>query len=138
MRHRRLGALLFIDLDNFKTLNDTYGHDHGDALLQQVAQRLLGCLRQGDTLARFGGDEFVVLAPADPGSGEDGGALRERIETLSRGRVELGDGVAIDYAGASVGVVLSRPGENDADTLLARADAAMYVVKQQRKADAAR
>ena len=124
----------FLDFDGFKAINDRYGHEAGDRFLAAMAQRLREGLRSADLVARYGGDEFVVLAPADPGSGEDGAALRERIEALSRGRVRIGEEVEIDYAGASVGVVLSRPGESDADTLLARADAAMYVVKQQRKA----
>ena len=128
----------FLDFDGFKAINDRYGHEAGDRFLAAMAQRLRDGLRSADLVARYGGDEFVVLAPADAGSGEDGAALRERIEGLSRGRVVIGEGLEIDYAGASVGVVLSRPGESDADTLLARADAAMYVINQQRKTSAAR
>jgi diguanylate cyclase len=140
-RAARVGArveVAFIDFDGFKAINDRYGHEVGDRFLAAMSQRLRDGLRSADLVARYGGDEFVVLAMAAPGSDEDGAALRERIEALSRAQVDLGDGVHIDYAGASVGVVQSQPGDSDADALLARADAAMYAVKQQRKAAAAR
>ena len=122
----------FVDLDGFKAINDQHGHDAGDQFLRAIAARLTASMRPGDLVGRYGGDEFVVLfdAPAD-----DGGTaqhLRERLEASSRGRFEL-DGVVIDYAGASVGVVSSAVGETDVDGLIARADAPMYAQKQARR-----
>ncbi len=118
----------FIDLDGFKAINDQHGHETGDRFLSQVARRLADGLRSSDLVARYGGDEFVVVAPT--AVGED---LRGRLEELIRGRY-VSAGVPIDYAGASVGVEESRVGDIDADALLKRADAKMYEVKKERKA----
>lgn len=118
----------FIDLDGFKAINDQHGHETGDRFLSQVARRLADGLRSSDLVARYGGDEFVVVAPT--AVGDD---LRGRLEELIRGRY-VSAGVTIDYAGASVGVVESAVGDTDAETLLKRADAQMYEVKKSRKA----
>lgn len=136
-RAQRDGTLLhvvFIDLDGFKAINDQYGHDRGDAFLAAVAARIGSQLRVGDFAARYGGDEFVVLAEAaDPASAD---RIRNRIAGALEGRYELGE-IRIDYAGASVGVATSRESEGS-DALLARADEAMYAIKRERRAGAAR
>ena len=125
----------FVDLDKFKQINDTHGHDVGDAFLQGMAERMRSVLRAGDLAARFGGDEFVVVAA---GQSADQLALeRERIyQRLSdamQGRVEAG-AVAIDYAGPSIGVVSWQANAYaDADVLVAEADKAMYEDKQRRR-----
>jgi diguanylate cyclase len=117
----------FIDLDGFKAINDQYGHEVGDRFLAHIARRLTSGMRAGDLVARYGGDEFVVVAP-----NADGGDLRERLEPLTRGLFTSG-GVEIDYGGPSIGVVESQPGELDVEALLARADAAMYEIKKTRR-----
>ena len=130
-RSNKHGALLFIDLDNFKILNDTLGHDIGDLLLQQVAQRLTACVRKGDTAVRLGGDEFVVV-----------------LEDLSENAIEaatqseyVGKKIleALDQAyfldrhthrsTASIGVTLFAGCRESIDELLKRADLAMYQAK---------
>jgi diguanylate cyclase len=131
-RAQREGSLVhvaFIDLDGFKAINDTHGHDVGDDFLAAVAARLATSLRGGDFLARYGGDEFVVLAA----SGDDAAVapLRERLASATRGSYEL-PGVLLDYPGASVGVATAAPGDAS-DIVLARADEAMYAVKRQRR-----
>lgn len=132
-RARRGGELLhalFIDLDGFKAINDEHGHDVGDLFLSAVASRISGALRENDYSARYGGDEFVVLATAtDPGRAE---RIRERVDAAIRGCYELGD-VVIEYPGASIGVATA-DAQDGADALLARADAAMYAVKRERRA----
>jgi diguanylate cyclase (GGDEF)-like protein len=120
-------AVLYLDLDGFKQVNDTLGHDAGDALLVAVAQRLTGALRAGDVAGRLGGDEFLVVA----GDVLDQSGLREvvrRVETALSGSLKVR---------ASVGAVLSKPGETGPQ-VMRRADAAMYAVKRARRRTAGR
>jgi diguanylate cyclase (GGDEF)-like protein/PAS domain S-box-containing protein len=125
------GALLFIDLDNFKAVNDTLGHDRGDQLLQQVAQRLRACVYEIDTVARFGGDEFVVLL-------ENLSKDRNEAATQARQICEkilhaFGAPIILDsfvrHTTASIGVTLFDTLECSAGELLKQADLAMYEVK---------
>ena len=123
--------LAFLDLDGFKAINDRYGHKVGDQFLRQIAGRLGGSVRLGDFVARYGGDEFVVVTESR--RDED---LAQRLQTQIVGRYR-GDGFELDYAGASIGVIASQPGDTEPERLLARADAAMYDVKKARKAQRA-
>ena len=127
-RSGRPAALLFIDLDGFKVVNDTLGHAMGDKLLQQVAARLKDCVRRGDTVGRFGGDEFGVILVhlAKPG---DAGMVAQKInDSLAE---------AFDLAGhrtfvsASIGITLYPGDATDPDTLSMNADTAMYRAKEQ-------
>ena len=125
------GALLFIDLDNFKTLNDTLGHDVGDLLLRQVAQRLAPCVREGDTVARLGGDEFVViLGGLSTNEGEAAMAaemVAEKIIATLRPTYQLGN--IAHHGTASIGVTLFRGNLDSIDELMKQADLAMYKSK---------
>lgn len=130
-RHNRIGALLFLDLDNFKTINDTLGHPTGDALLQQVAKRLNSCLRREDTAARLGGDEFVLLLSECEGSHEDvtkqvDTAAKKVLETLSEPYEVHGHRM---YSTPSIGVTLFPQDGETADDVLMHADTAMYRAK---------
>jgi diguanylate cyclase (GGDEF)-like protein/PAS domain S-box-containing protein len=125
------GALMFIDLDNFKVINDTLGHDKGDLLLQQVAQRLKSCVRDSDTVARLGGDEFVVMLENLNGSAEDVAAnaasVGEKvIATLIRPYLLAG---VEHHSTPSIGVALFKGHDNSAGDVLKRADLAMYQAK---------
>lgn len=120
--------IAFIDLDGFKSINDRHGHKAGDQFLKQVAGRLASSVRLGDFVGRYGGDEFVVITESR--REED---LSQRLQSHIVGQYS-GEALHIDYAGASIGVIRSMPGEIDPEALLARADAAMFEVKKARKA----
>nr|WP_295786030.1 EAL domain-containing protein [Rhodoferax sp.] len=130
-RNSTFGAVLFIDLDQFKTLNDTFGHDKGDLLLQQVSQRLVDCVRQGDTVARLGGDEFVIVLANLSDSLEDAAGQTETVGTkvlaALNQKYRLGD---LDHRStASMGATLFLGLETSIDDLLKQADLAMYKAK---------
>ncbi|HYH74110.1 MAG TPA: EAL domain-containing protein [Nocardioides sp.] len=127
-RTRVWPAVLYLDLDGFKPVNDTFGHEAGDVLLRTVADRLRGCLRPADTAARLGGDEFVVLLN---GPIDRLGVARvvDRIRAQLDVPVLLGEGV-VTTVGASIGVALGDVDYPDADTLIRHADIAMYAAKR--------
>jgi diguanylate cyclase (GGDEF)-like protein/PAS domain S-box-containing protein len=119
-------GLLFVDLDHFKVVNDGLGHDAGDQLLRDVAERLAGCLRDGDTLARLGGDEFTVLMP-DIAGAEVAEAVATRIEHRLRPPFEL-PGQSV-FVTASIGIATGAALHDRPEALLRDADAAMYEAK---------
>jgi diguanylate cyclase (GGDEF)-like protein/PAS domain S-box-containing protein len=124
-------GLLFIDLDNFKVVNDGLGHDAGDQLLCDVAQRLAGCLRDGDTLARLGGDEFTVLMPAIADA-HDAVAVARRIESRLKPPFEL-PGQSV-FVTASIGIATGVALQDRSEALLRDADGAMYEAKARGRA----
>ena len=131
-RHRRQGALLYIDLDDFKTLNNAYGHDVGDQVLQQVAQRLNHCLRDGDTVARPGGDSFVVLLEALSTDSVDAATQAESAGEKIRTAINQPYLIAsqVHRSSASIGVTLFDDGQQEGiDEPLKRAEMAMYQAK---------
>lgn len=130
-RNGREGALLFIDLDHFKTLNDTLGHDYGDLLLQQVAERLTTCVREGDTVARLGGDEFVVMLEDLNGNPQKAAAqariVGEKILAVLNQPYWLAGHK--HHSTPSIGVTLFNDHRETAGGLLKQADLAMYEAK---------
>ena len=126
-RDKSLGAILFVDLDRFKEINDTHGHAVGDALLVAVSERLAGAVRGTDTVARLGGDEFVVLLPSVL-TRQGVLTVAEKLLTAVAG-ISLVEGHAVTVS-ASIGVVCFDDASEPADVLLERADAAMYSVKR--------
>lgn len=131
-RNAKKGALLFIDLDNFKTLNDTLGHDMGDKLLQQVAQRLQSCVRESDSVARLGGDEFVVMLEDLAGESIEAAEQTEIIgEKLLATLGEPYHLAQHEYRSTpSIGAVLFDGHQHTKEQLLKQADFAMYQAKK--------
>ena len=126
------GALLFIDLDNFKDLNDTLGHEKGDLLLKLVAERLSDCVRDGDTVARLGGDEFVMMVEGLSSVPEEAAAQSKRIgEKVLKALNQPYPLVDREHHSTpSIGVTLFSDQSDNVDELMKRADLAMYKAKQ--------
>lgn len=137
-RTRHHGALIYLDLDNFKPLNDLHGHAMGDLLLIEVASRLKGCVREADTVARIGGDEFVVVVRAlgtqSAEAREQAIAVAEKIRTHLAERYVLRSAPAapaiVHECSASIGVALFCGHDESLDRLMERADQAMYQAKE--------
>ena len=130
-RSQRNGALLFIDVDNFKLLNETHGHQQGDVMLQQVAQRINHCVREGDTVARLGGDDFVVmlqdLSDQQSVAATQAEAVAQKIlEALHQ---SYSFGHFTHHCSASVGVALFNASHDTVEEILKRADLALYQAK---------
>ncbi|MEY8689419.1 MAG: EAL domain-containing protein [Leptothrix sp. (in: b-proteobacteria)] len=131
-RRKQSVALMFLDLDKFKTLNDTLGHDVGDSLLKQVAQRLVRCVREVDTVARLGGDEFVLLVEGLSATAHEAAAQAEMValkilRTLGDRYENIGNS---DYqCSSSIGVTLFSDSDCKLDELMKQADIALYQAK---------
>ncbi|MCU7935330.1 MAG: EAL domain-containing protein [Candidatus Thiodiazotropha sp. (ex Dulcina madagascariensis)] len=131
IHHSHIGALLFFDLDNFKTLNDSLGHQQGDKLLKQLAKRLTARLRDEDTATRLGGDEFVLLLP------ELADAEKQAVELSEKTAKHIQESLSLPFLlgknefhlTASIGIALFPTHGDNADDLLKRADYAMYQAK---------
>jgi diguanylate cyclase (GGDEF)-like protein len=126
-RHSDLVGVIFLDLDDFKPVNDDLGHAVGDFVLRQVAQRLRGCVREGDTVARLGGDEFLIVL-ARLGAREDLAGVARKLEEAVATPIPV-DGHPDVRITASAGLATYEPGEA-AEDLMNRADHAMYRAKQ--------
>jgi diguanylate cyclase (GGDEF)-like protein/PAS domain S-box-containing protein len=125
-RNKNMAAVMFIDLDGFKGVNDELGHDAGDFVLKAVAQRMLSCVRETDTIARVGGDEFLLIATSLNSARDAGEIARKIIQLVSRPIIFDGKQAAV---GASIGIALYPTDSKDMDELIRMADKAMYGIK---------
>ncbi|MGV0026088.1 CHASE2 domain-containing protein [Phormidesmis priestleyi] len=128
--HQQVVALLFLDLDGFKQINDTLGHGVGDVLLQAVAKRLTGCLRTSDTVARLGGDEFVIILPAIPGISDVTKVAEKILSTLSQSFAIAGHTISVT---TSIGISIYPHSNEEIEALIQQADDAMYQAKKRGK-----
>lgn len=126
-RHKHRGAVLFIDLDHFKKINDTLGHATGDALLKEAADRLTHCVRGEDTVSRIGGDEFTVILPNIDSAASAEPVVQKILQTFSQPFL-LSDLEAV--VSASIGITIFPDGGSDPETLMKNADVAMYRSKE--------
>ena len=129
-RYQRNFAVLFIDLDRFKTVNDTLGHEAGDKLLQEIATRLTGCLRASDVVARLGGDEFVVLVQEVNETEEVAMVARKILSAVLQPVVISGQECRVT---GSIGICMYPDGGQDEQSLMKNADIAMYLAKEEGK-----
>ncbi|MBL4584943.1 MAG: EAL domain-containing protein [Pseudomonadales bacterium] len=129
-RNDQMFALMFLDLDRFKLINDTLGHPLGDLMLKAIAQRLQACVREGDTLARFGGDEFTLLLPLIRGEA-DAVLIAEKIKTALKTPFQI-EGHEL-FTSVSIGIALYPRDGHNLRELITHADTAMYAIKQRGK-----
>jgi diguanylate cyclase (GGDEF)-like protein len=125
-------AVLFLDLDRFKTINDSLGHQLGDRLLQSVASRILVCVREGDTVSRVGGDEFVIVIPGIESAVDASSVASKILEVLASAFHLQGNDL---HVAASIGISLYPSDGADAETLMRNADTAMYHAKDTGRAN---
>jgi diguanylate cyclase (GGDEF)-like protein len=129
-RHKEMVAVMFIDLDDFKTVNDSLGHKAGDYLLKQVAGRLLSCVRKTDTIARVGGDEFLLIATELKSSDDAEQIAKEVLQLASQPVTIEGQKAAVS---ASIGIAFYPDHSENIDQLIKLADEAMYRIKNSGK-----
>ena len=131
-RHNQFGALLFLDLDNFKKINDTLGHHIGDLILKETAERIISILRTEDTVARIGGDEFVIILPRLHSNSESSAVavslVSDKIHSILSEPFRHLDNTL--YTSTSIGVVIFSNEDNNSDILMKNADTAMYEAKR--------
>jgi diguanylate cyclase (GGDEF)-like protein len=127
--HRKNGsfALLYLDLDDFKPINDNYGHETGDLVLRCIAERLCGCVRESDTVARLGGDEFILLFNDIL---DEAAAITVAEKVIAAVTAPLPVEGCAHRVGCSIGIALYPRDGEDADTLMRHADTAMYGAKR--------